>query len=116
MPENSRDDDLRFALAHMWQRRRDEVIAQVLSAADIARQIAHDPSADWETLRASTHQLVGVLGVYRLDDLRALVVSLDEAARVGNDPNGAGIIADQLENLRHALEGHSGPSPAGKDQ
>ena len=116
MTEQPSGDDLRRVLANMWRSRRSEVASQVGSAADIARRIAHVESTDWASLRANIHQLVGVLGVYRLDDLRALVVSLDEAARVGDDPTEAGVIADQLDELRRAVERHSGPSTAGEDQ
>ena len=77
------------------------------SAADIARRIAHDESTDWASLRANIHQLVGVLGVYRLDDLRALVVSLDEAARVGEYPTKTGEKTAPQNKQNHAVDRHN---------
>lgn len=116
MTDRPSGDDLRRALSHVWLTRRAEVTSMVASAADLSRRIAHGQSTDWASLRATTHQLVGIVGVYRLNDLRALVVSVDEVARVGDDRSDAAVIADRLVSLRDAAERHPGPSATGEDQ
>lgn len=116
MTDRPSGDDLRRALSRAWLNRRADVTSMVASAADLSRRIAHGQSTDWTSLRASTHQLVGILGVYRLNDLRTLVVAVDEAARVGDDRSDAGVVADRLDDLRDAVERHPGPSTTGEDQ
>ncbi|MCE2764178.1 MAG: hypothetical protein LW627_06645 [Ilumatobacteraceae bacterium] len=114
MADRGSDDELRRALSDMWLRRRSEVVTLLSDAADLARRIALGDST--ESLRSATHQMVGVLGVYRLNELREAVVSVDEATRVGDDPADAEVIADRLEQLRDAVQRHPGPSPTGEDQ
>lgn len=116
MTDRGSDDELRRALSDMWLRRRSEVVTLLSDAADLARRIALGDSTDWESLRSATHQMVGVLGVYRLNELREAVVSVDEATRVGDDRSDAAVIADRLVDLRDAVERHPGPSATGEDQ
>ena len=116
MTDRESGDDLRRALSRAWLSRRADVTSMVASAADLSRRIALGGSTDWESLRSATHQMVGVLGVYRLNELREAVVSVDEATRVGDDPADAEVIADRLEQLRDAVQRHPGPSPTGEDQ
>ena len=116
MPDPSGGDDLRRALSNVWLARRGAVASSVTAGAALARRIAGGESTDWASLRETTHQLVGIVGVYRLNDLRELVESVDEVARVGDDRSDAAVIADRLVDVRDAVERHPGPSTTGEDQ
>lgn len=117
----SNPGDLRRAMSELWERRRDEILAMVDSAialADAAKFVedADDTPLSVATdLRNITHQLVGIIGVFGIDEVRFLMTNIDAAANRALDRRNAERTGDRLRHLRGLLEKHPGASATPED-
>jgi len=117
----SNSGDLRHAISELWERRRDEILAMVDSAialADAAKLVddADDTTLSAVTdLRNITHQLIGILGVFGIDEVRSLMTDIDTDANRALDRRNAERTGDRLRHLRGLLEKHPGASATPED-
>jgi len=119
--QTSNGGDLRRAISELWERRRDEILAMVDSAialADAAKLVddADDTTLSAVTdLRNITHQLIGILGVFGIDEVRSLMTDIDTAANRSLDRRNAERTGDRLRHLRGLLEKRPGASATPED-
>ena len=117
----SNSGDLRHAISELWERRRDEILAMVDSAialADAAKLVddADDTTLSAVTdLRNITHQVIGILGVFGIDEVRSLMTNIDAAANRALDRRNSERTGDLLRHLRGLLEKHPGASATPED-
>ena len=117
----SNSGDLRRAISKLWERRRDEILAMVDSAialADAAKLVEdadESPLSSVTDLRNITHQLIGILGVFGIDEVRSLMTNIDAAANRALDRQNAERTGDRLRHLRGLLEKHPGASATPED-
>lgn len=117
----SNSGDLRRAMSELWERRRDEILAMIDSAialADAAMifECADDtPLSAVTNLRNITHQLIGILGVFGIDEVRSLMTDIDSDANRALDRRNAERTGDRLRHLRGLLEKHPGASTTPED-
>ena len=117
----SNSGDLRHAISELWERRRDEILAMVDSAIALADAAKFVDDADDTTLssvtdlRNITHQLIGILGVFGIDEVRSLMTNIDAAANRALDRRNSERTGDLLRHLRGLLEKHPGASATPED-
>ncbi len=117
----SNSGDLRHAISELWERRRDEILAMVDSAIALADAAKFVDDADDTTLssvtdlRNITHQLIGILGVFGIDEVRSLMTDIDTDANRALDRRNSERTGDLLRHLRGLLEKHPGASATPED-
>lgn len=119
--QTSNSGDLRHAISELWERRRDEILAMVDSAIALADAAKFVDDADDTTLSAVTdlrnitHQLIGILGVFAIDEVRSLMTEIDTDANRALDRRNAERTGDHLRHLRGLLEERPGASATPED-